>query len=312
MNSSTTGKLNFIAQGAESSLYRNGKVFIRRDTAGDDAKLIGLEIEECQINVVDARELWTPPDLDLNGFELVLDDPVSGTVDFMNNDTVIHDYYPVCEALLSERTGARVFAFDHNVRSATGKAGGTKINGGQNVQGPAHMVHGDYTLQSGPERLLQLSNMPSGNDTLKGFIGEPLIPAELIDACERFAIVNVWRNIDSFPVASHPLALCDGQTVEPEDLVVFEIRYSDRIGENYFSKVSDRHRFYYWPEMTQSEALLIKQWDSGGNFAMTKGVEADLYGHPCTFSFHSAFVPDDQVNDAPDRWSIEVRCIVIY
>ena len=177
---------------------------------------------------------------------------------------------------------------------------------------PAHMVHGDYTLRSASERLVQLSDMPSGNDTLKGFIEVPLIPTSLVETCQRFAIINVWRNIDSLPVASHPLALCDGQTVEPEDLVVFEIHYSDRIGENYFSKAARRHRFYYWPEMTGSEVLLIKQWDSGGNLAMTAGAEADQDGHPCTFSFHTAFVPDLEINDAPDRWSIEVRCIVMY
>ena len=312
MDACTTGKLNFMAQGAESSLYRNGKVFIRRDAAGDDAKLSGLDVEECRMSIRDARESRVPPDLDLNGFELLSDSSVSSNLDFMDNAAVIKDYYPLCEALLAERTGGNVFAFDHNVRSATGKAGGVEIGGGQNVQGPAHMVHGDYTIRSGRERLVQLSNMPSGNDTLKGFVDKPLIPAAIIEACQRFAIINVWRNIDSLAVASHPLALCDGQTVEPEDLVVFEIHYADRVGENYFSKASHRHRFYYWRDILRSEALLIKQWDSGGNLAITEGAAGDQSGYPCTFSFHSAFVPDDQLLDAPDRWSIEVRCVVIY
>lgn len=33
---------------------------------------------------------------------------------------------------------------------------------------------------------------------------------------------------------------------------------------------------------------------------------------PCTFSFHSAFEDPASPPDAPDRWSIEVRCMVIY
>ena len=41
----------------------------------------------------------------------------------------------------------------------------------------------------------------------------------------RIAIINVWRNIAHEPVAIHPLALCDAQTVRPEDLVVFELHY---------------------------------------------------------------------------------------
>ena len=33
---------------------------------------------------------------------------------------------------------------------------------------------------------------------------------------------------------------------------------------------------------------------------------------PCTFSFHSAFEDPGTPDDAPDRWSIEVRCMVVY
>ena len=65
-----------------------------------------------------------------------------------------------------------------------------------------------------------------------------------------------------------PLALCDGRV--DQDLVVFEI-LSDRIGENYWSKYHDRHRFYRYPEMIRNEALLIKQWDSAGELARSAG-----------------------------------------
>ena len=33
---------------------------------------------------------------------------------------------------------------------------------------------------------------------------------------------------------------------------------------------------------------------------------------PCTFSFHSAFEDPMTAPDAPDRWSIEVRCVALY
>ena len=111
----------------------------------------------------------------------------------------------------------------------------------------------------------------------------------------------------------NPLALCDGRTVEPEDLVTFEIHYHDRIGENYFARPSAYHRFYFFPEMTTDEPLLIKQWDSRGALAQSKGAHADASGEgPCTFSFHTAFDPVDKPEDAPDRLSIEVRCAVVY
>jgi hypothetical protein len=110
------------------------------------------------------------------------------------------------------------------------------------------------------------------------------------------------------------MALCDGQTVMPEDLVVFEIHYPDRIGENYFARYSPRHEMYSYPGMTRDEALLIKQWDSAGPLARSNGRLGDAEDDqaPCTFSFHSAFDDPHTPPDAPDRWSIEVRCLVVY
>ena len=104
----------------------------------------------------------------------------------------------------------------------------------------------------------------------------------------------------------------------PEDLVVFEIHYADRIGENYFAKHDARHRWVYWSAMTRDEALLIKQWDSAGELARSRGARADpdgggsSGGGPCTFSFHSAFEDPATPPDAPDRWSIEVRCAALF
>ena len=163
----------------------------------------------------------------------------------------------------------------------TGKTGKVRITGGQQVQGPAHLVHGDYTLTSAPRRLRDLARAPSMNDTYRTVLaeGETLMDARAVERAirhGRFAIVNVWRNIAREPVATRPLALCDALSVRPEDLVVFEIHYGDRIGENYFAKQAPRHRWVYWSAMTREEALLIKQWDSAGEMARSEGARADL------------------------------------
>jgi hypothetical protein len=102
--------------------------------------------------------------------------------------------------------------------------------------------------------------------------------------------------------------------VHPEDLVVFEIHYQDRVGENYFAKHSPRHRWYFYPGMRRDEVLLIKQWDSAGELAQSQGVRGDAKGDQdaSTFSFHSAFEDPATLTGAPDRWSIEVRCVVLY
>jgi hypothetical protein len=317
------GRLNYLDPSAQSSLYRNGKLFIKRNSDGSDTGLEGVAFEEQQITVHNARLLNGEDrrSVDVNGFELLPRPLQRPALDFFDHQKVIQDYYRQCSEIVSEATGASsVFAFDHNVRSASGKQSQRRIRGGQEVQGPARMAHGDYTLRSAPERLQQLAQPPSGNDTLRSILeeGQSLIEPEKAERAlnegGRFAIINVWRNIAEEPVATHPLALCDAQSVTPEDLVVFEIHYQDRIGENYFSKHAPRHQWYYYPAMTRDEAMLIKQWDSAGLLARSEGRQADSDDAqaPCTFSFHTAFADPSTPPDAPERWSIEVRCIALF
>jgi hypothetical protein len=319
----STGYLDYLEPGVQSSLYRNGKVFTRRDADGSDAGWQGVDRHKREMKIHDARLLQGAArhTLAKNGYEL-LDRPNSiEGIDFFDHQQVVRNYYPQCVEIVRAFTGAQVFAFDHNVRSATGKQNKQRIAGGQQVQGPAQIVHGDYTLTSAPQRLRDLTKPPKTNDTLRGVVlreGQSLIRSEeaervLADG-GRFAIINVWRNIAKEPVATHPLALCDAQTVNPEDLVVFEIQYQDRIGENYFAKHSPRHQWFYYPGITRDEALLIKQWDSSGPLARSQGAKGDASNPevPCTFSFHTAFEDPATPPDAPDRWSIEVRCFALY
>lgn len=315
---STTGMFHFLTAETESSLFRNDRVRMTRDDRGNFVDSEGVATEAREITVVDARRLPAEDAMTLhrNGFEL-RNAPVAG-YDFLDHQEVINGYYRDCEQLVAEATGARVWAFDHNIRSAGGQVEKRRIKGGQDVQGPAHIVHGDYTLRSAPERLMQLTRLPSVNDTLRDVLpeGQGLVPESAADHAldgGRFAIINVWRNIEPVPVATHPLALCDGQDVEADDLVVFEIHMPDRVGENYWAKFDERHTFYSYPGMTRDEALLIKQWDSAGLLATSGGAQADHESDgPCTFSFHSAFEDPRTPADAPDRWSIEVRCVVVY
>lgn len=318
----TPGVFNYLDATVRPSLFRNGEVLTRRDPDGSDGGMKGVNLEAREITVNDARALAGSVRRTVvqNGLELLERPLLDDGLDFFDHRQVLDAYYPQCAAIVAEATGARAYAFDHNVRSATGKRNRRRIEGGQQVQGPAHIVHGDYTLTSAPQRLRDLARPPTGNDTLRELLpaGTALLGADAVERAlgedGRFAIINVWRNITAEPVATNPIALCDAQTVSPEDLVVFEIHYQDRIGENYFAKHAPQHAWYYYPRMTRDEALLIKQWDSAGRLARSGGAEGDAGDPdaPCTFSFHSAFEDPSTPPDAPDRWSIEVRCVVLY
>lgn len=319
---SRSGVFKYMSDTSQSSLFRNGKCLMYRDVDGSDTPTVGVDFAAYEVPIADARASGEhrKPSLTANGFEL-LDQPIdAASLDFFDNAMVLKNYYPACVEVVRGATGANVVvAFDHNIRSASGKKSKKRIVGGQEVQRPAHVVHGDYTLTSAPERLRQLAGAPKSNDTYRPLLGdgETLLDADHVEqaiASGRFAIINLWRNIVAEPVELNPLALCDAATVKPEDLVVFEIHYTDRIGENYFAKHDQRHRWFYYPEMSRDEALLIKQWDSAGEMAASRGArsDSDQPAAPSTFSFHSAFKDDTTRPDAPDRWSMEVRCAVIY
>lgn len=316
------GRFTYLDGGTQTSLRRNGKVYTQRDGSGSDDEWVGVTADTRQIEVQNARTYSGTQrhTLDANGFELLGRPLADQDVDFLKNDSVVLSYYPQVEDVIRQACGARlVAAFDHNVRSVVGNRSKRQIEGGQQVQPPLHMVHGDYTMTSAPQRLRDLAKPPTRNDTFRSKLdeGETLLdPTEVEQAITkgRFAIVNLWRNIAPEPVLTHPLALCDAARVSPDDLVVFEIHYADRIGENYYAKHSENHQWFFYPEMTRDEALLIKQWDSDGELSRSDGKRPDS-ARPdgaSTFSFHSAFVDPSVPDDAPARWSIETRCVVLY
>ena len=165
-------------------------------------------------SIADAGQ-WGIPQAVLDGDGLSSSTSRCGNLDFFDNAMVLKNYYPACVEVVRGATGANVVvAFDHNIRSASGK----KKNALSAVKryNARLMVHGDYTLTSAPERLRQLAGTLS-NDTYRPLLGdgETLSDADRVEqaiASGRFAIINLWRNI----VANgrlNPLALrCDGET----------------------------------------------------------------------------------------------------
>lgn len=290
-------------------------------------------------------------------------------VDFLDQDDVTGRYYPLCERLVADalqsseavrggetakKKSGRVVvrAFDHNVRSSSSAAPPIKNKRGtEEVQNPAGLVHADYTAISAPRRLEQLSLPPKRNDVLLGKKGgenpdaaadadadnnpttppmmDPVMVKEAIDGKRRFAIINVWRNIQPEPVRRFPLACIDAGTVRAADLRTFQIHYADRVGENYFACHPENkgdgggaagegragHRWYYYPDLEIDEVLILKQWDSAGGIAAGRdrdGGDGSGGSKSSTFTVHSAFDDPTSSPDAPARTSIEVRCAVIW
>ncbi|MEO1275677.1 MAG: CmcJ/NvfI family oxidoreductase, partial [Pseudomonadota bacterium] len=113
----------------------------------------------------------------------------------------------------------------------------------------------------------------------------------------RLVQVNVWRPITG-PVQRAPLALADASTIEPQDLVATDQVFPDRVGEIYHVAHSPAQRWYWAPEMTRDEVLLIKGWDS-------------LEDGRARFTPHTAFEIPGQDPAAPARESIEIRTYAV-
>jgi hypothetical protein len=131
----------------------------------------------------------------------------------------------------------------------------------------------------------------AGGDELKG-------NKSLAWLQHRFAIINVWRSIAG-PVLNSPLACCDAQTIDATDLVASERRAKERIGELELVSWNPAHQWFYYPQMSRDEALLIKTFDSARDGRARR-------------SIHTAFSNPLAPPDAPARESIESRLLVFF
>jgi hypothetical protein len=173
-----------------------------------------------------------------------------------------------------------VVVFDHTLRSGSEEEREARL-----IREPVLSAHNDYTEWSGPQRVRELM----------GDEAERLL-------ARRFAIIQVWRAaypnaVD--PIVANPLALVDARSVAPEDLLVAERRYPNRVGQTYRLKYSPRHRWVYFPRMRRDEALVFKVYDS----------EKDGRAR---FTPHTSFDDPTTPAGAPPRQSIEARALAFF
>jgi len=233
--------------------------------------------EPHQVPVFDARLIAGSISLDREGFALVRHP--TAVKNFHDDREVRTVYYPAAEAFIRATLKAdRVLIFDHTVRK---RVEGAPDMHGAGPRQPATRVHVDQAEASGPNRVRE--HLPDeAEELLKG----------------RVQVINLWRPIRG-PLRDAPLAMCDGQTVVHDDLVASDLIYPNRRGETYSVKYNPNHRWFYFPQMTADEALLLKCYDSAAD-GRTR------------FGPHTAFIDPTAPADAPPRESIELRTLVFH
>jgi hypothetical protein len=213
--------------------------------------------------------------LEREGFRFVRHD--TRMKDFFDPDEIARVYYPEMVELIKAESGARrVVVFDHTLRTAD-----DEFREKHKIREVVRRVHNDYTEWSGPQRLREI--LPDEAEAL---------------LARRFAIIQVWRPI-RHPVETHPLAMCDANSVQTDDFVISERRYPNRVGQTYSVKYNPGHHWYWFPRMRRDEALVFKVYDS-----MQEGT--------ARWTAHTAFDDPTTPPNARPRESIEIRTLAFF
>jgi hypothetical protein len=227
------------------------------------------------MTVQNGRDFAGELSLDRSGFVLV--EHKTAMKNFFDEQELKSVYYPEIERLIKEQSGAsRVVIFDHTLRSGNEGEREEKL-----IREPVLSAHNDYTEWSGPQRVREIM----------GDEAEALLK-------RRFAIIQVWRAINK-PIQSNPLAVADARSVAPEDLMVAERRYPNRVGQTYRLKYNPNHRWFYFPQMRRDEAIVFTVYDS----------EKDGRAR---FTPHTSFDDPTTPADAAPRQSIEMRAFAFF
>lgn len=235
--------------------------------------------------------------LDSTGFSFGTLPTTMNGQDFYDVQTVHTKYFPEVVEHVKALTGATaVMPFDHSVRNATLMRNGTGIGG------YVGFAHNDNTYWSGPNRVRQLlKNNGCVDEVLK----------------HRFAIMNLWRRWDGGN--DMPLGVCSGDSLLPDDsdLVATDLVYRNRTGEIYYAVHKPEHTFFYFPNMTKHEALVLKVYDSEAVGATPPSTESGKGGMLAKWTLHTAFHHPHhsfkrELNSPGPRESCEVRCLVLW
>lgn len=242
---------------------------------GGSSESIG-EYEVKRVTVEDARPLAGRLSLDVEGFALVKHETT--VTDFYDPGQIEGVYNDELIALVKRETGAKdVFVFDHTLR-----AGDDSIRQEKKVREPVQRAHNDYTVGSGPRRVVDFF----GEEEAKPLLNR------------RFAIVNVWRSTVG-AVEANPLAICDARSVGEGDLIRAVRKAKERVGETYRLSYSPSQKWFYFPLMQHDEAMLIKSYDSAEDGT-------------ARFTPHTAIVDPGTPADARPRQSIESRLFAFF
>ncbi|KAI2462935.1 hypothetical protein F4781DRAFT_426776 [Annulohypoxylon bovei var. microspora] len=266
-----------------SPLYQSERpfqIFMDLLPGANDQRKTNLVWEEKDIVVEDFRDRANDFQLDNCGFTTRR---LPGYTELSEKDVIQEEYIPAVKSMLQESLEdvGTVFVFDWRVRSSRSDSTADRINFSDQSQPllPSNYAH----IDACPISILQRIQNSFPNDVSK-----------ILQ--QRIRAVNVWKPL-SHPVDEWALAVCDGTTVKPNDLVETDSIRQGSISTNYYVKYDEGQKWYFLKEQEPDEALIFKHFDS----------EPTVQAH---YAVHSSIRHHHVPEYAKVRKSIEVRTLI--
>ncbi|RAL09125.1 uncharacterized protein BO97DRAFT_352704 [Aspergillus homomorphus CBS 101889] len=271
--------------------YRIGQFVTRRRRQKERDKTTNLVFHEADHaeTIRDIRGLAQDSfHLDINGFVYLQCPPPALTKpwDYSDSLKVRSLFLPECEAILKrEVQGAdEVMIFDWKIRKK--KSAKERRTRNPNLQSFAKQVHIDTLLtrdKIGTPMMERIRNhLPEESHHL---------------LAGRVRLINLWRPI-SGPIHDHPLAVCDGRTLDPSKVIETDMILGNYNGTLLYPQYdpSGSSQWYFMSGQDVEDVLLFKGFDSNENSVK--------------YAPHTSFVPGNAPETSCPRVSVEVRALV--
>ncbi|UPK95003.1 hypothetical protein LCI18_005938 [Fusarium solani-melongenae] len=250
------GSMNFLAR---EPLYDTIKPYSLRFDPPDSTPRHNLVLEPKEITIRNARLL--NPTIEQHGFTLTSFPTKMDRHDFEDLAKIEMVYAAELEAHLKNLFQAQhVRVIDYAIRKRDPEF---PISTGSEykTQQPAALVHIDFSHNEGISML----------KTLYGNRADEVLGA-------RWQIINAWRPLHG-PLFDWPLAVCDAGSFDPRrDSQETDAVYPEWAYENVLVHYHPDQKWYYFPEMEDTETMLFKCTDSD-NTASGREYPSSKYMH---------------------------------
>lgn len=256
----STGIVNYHVHKAERQAFE-------LDASGIAGNLISPELAPTRVSLTDMRKAERSTEFKRDAVEFAR---APSRVEDFSGSGWQEVYDAELKRLLSDKLDVQeIVVFDHTVR----------VDDPEATRKPARNVHSDNSEYGARQRLIDLLGHHRAQEWSNG----------------HYAFINTWRPVDH-PINSAPLGFVRPSSVDPDDWILLDLIYPDRIGQIMGLVGNRNHEWVYLSKMTPNEIAIFNIYDNQGLPSIA----------------HSALDMIEDPEITTMRKSIESRTLVCY